>query len=139
MNSATSSYKPGAANKNRAEGWGGEVQRSSAKSRGARGSDDLVYGKDETLGLEDSEGKKGLGFGKQCAIMDFIAEKKESENNNANNPENALQTLYSSSQLASTLDSSNKETKEQQSHELKAGLHPLKVFLPHFNFLFLGN
>ncbi|KAG2404297.1 uncharacterized protein HKW66_Vig0112190 [Vigna angularis] len=57
--------------------------------------------------------------------MDFIAEKKESENNSANNPENAHQTL-DSSQLALTLDSSSKETKEQQSHELKAGLHPLK-------------
>ncbi|BAT99833.1 hypothetical protein VIGAN_10136000 [Vigna angularis var. angularis] len=59
--------------------------------------------------------------------MDFTAEKKESENNNANNPENAHQTLDASSQLASTLDSSNKETKEQQSHELKAGLYPLKI------------
>ncbi|KAG2380252.1 uncharacterized protein HKW66_Vig0170310 [Vigna angularis] len=57
--------------------------------------------------------------------MDFTAEKKELENNNANNPENAHQTLDSSSQLTSTLDLSSKETEEQQSHELKAGLHPL--------------
>ncbi|KAG2384227.1 uncharacterized protein HKW66_Vig0150100 [Vigna angularis] len=66
--------------------------------------------------------------------MDFRAEKKDSENNRANNLENAHQTLDSSSQLTSTLDSSSKEAVKQQSHELKAGLHPLKVFLPHFDF-----
>ncbi|KAG2395185.1 uncharacterized protein HKW66_Vig0074390 [Vigna angularis] len=81
----------------------------------------------------------GLGRGENGirvwrTIMDFTAEKKDSKNNNANNPENAHQTLDSSSQLTSTLDSSSKETEKQQSHELKAGLHPLKVFLPHFDF-----
>ncbi|WVZ14884.1 hypothetical protein V8G54_012450 [Vigna mungo] len=64
----------------------------------------LVYGKGETLGLEDSEGlgfgKRGLGFGKQRTIMDFKTEKKESETNNVNNPENAHQTLDSSSQVS---------------------------------------
>uniref|UniRef100_I1MNU8 mRNA cap-binding protein n=1 Tax=Glycine max TaxID=3847 RepID=I1MNU8_SOYBN len=55
--------------------------------------------------------------------MDFTAEKKESESNT----ENAHPTtLDSSSQLASALDSSNKEIEERQARELKAGLHPLK-------------
>ncbi|WVZ11344.1 hypothetical protein V8G54_015874 [Vigna mungo] len=102
----------------------------------------LVYDKDETLGLEDSEGlalgKREKGFGKQRVIMDFTAAKKESENNSPTNPENPHQTLNSSSQLASTLDSSSKKLEEQQSHEFKIGLH-LLVFLPHFNVLFLGN
>jgi len=71
--------------------------------------------------------------------MEFTAE-KESESNSANNPENAHQTLDSSSQLASALDSNSKETEERQSRELKAGLHPLKVFFfPHFHFWFLRN
>ena len=56
--------------------------------------------------------------------MDFTAEKKESESNT----ENAHPTtLDSSSQLASALDSNNKEIEERQARELKAGLHPLKV------------
>ena len=56
--------------------------------------------------------------------MDFTVEKKESENN----AENAHPTtLDSSSQLASALDSNNKEIEERQARELKAGLHPLKV------------
>jgi len=88
--------------------------------------------------LNAERGKRGLGFGKQRAIMDFTAEKKESENNSANNPENAHQTLDSSSQLASAIDSNSKETEERQSRELKAGLHPLKVFLPHFHFCFFA-
>uniref|UniRef100_I1JD62 mRNA cap-binding protein n=1 Tax=Glycine max TaxID=3847 RepID=I1JD62_SOYBN len=55
--------------------------------------------------------------------MDFTVEKKESENN----AENAHPTtLDSSSQLASALDSNNKEIEERQARELKAGLHPLK-------------
>ena len=54
--------------------------------------------------------------------MDFTAEKKESESKT----ENAHPTtLDSSSQLASTLDSNNKEIEERQARELKAGLHPL--------------
>ncbi|KAL2335059.1 hypothetical protein Fmac_016272 [Flemingia macrophylla] len=59
--------------------------------------------------------------------MDFAAEKKDAENNTANNPENVHQSL-DSSQLASALDSniSSKETEERQARELKAGLHPLK-------------
>ncbi|KOM29542.1 hypothetical protein LR48_Vigan727s000100 [Vigna angularis] len=89
----------------------------------------LIYGKGETLRLGDSEGlgrgEKGIRIWR--AIMDFTAEKKDSENNSANNPKNAHQTLDSSSELMSTLDSSSKETEKQQSHELKAGLHPLKV------------
>lgn len=67
--------------------------------------------------------------------MDFTAEKKESESNT----ENAHPTtLDSSSQLASALDSSNKEIEERQARELKAGLHPLKVplSLSHFHFYF---
>ena len=56
--------------------------------------------------------------------MDFTAEKKESESNT----ENAHPTtLDSSSQLASALDSNNKEIEERQARELKAGIHPLKV------------
>jgi len=56
--------------------------------------------------------------------MDFTAEKKESESKT----ENAHPTtLDSSSQLASALDSNNKEIEERQARELKAGLHPLKV------------
>ncbi|WVZ15721.1 hypothetical protein V8G54_013287 [Vigna mungo] len=103
----------------------------------------VSHDKGDMIGLEDSErlgirvwkkGKKGLGFEKQHPIMDFTTEKKELENNNNNNLENAHQKLDSSSQLALTLDSSNKETEQQQSHELKDGFHPLKVFLPHFNF-----
>ncbi|KAL5141006.1 Chromatin remodeling protein SHL [Glycine soja] len=55
--------------------------------------------------------------------MDFTAEKKESKSKT----ENAHPTtLDSSSQLASTLDSNNKEIEERQARELKAGLHPLK-------------
>ncbi|KAH1247642.1 Chromatin remodeling protein SHL [Glycine soja] len=55
--------------------------------------------------------------------MDFTAEKKESESKT----ENAHPTtLDSSSQLASALDSNNKEIEERQARELKAGLHPLK-------------
>ncbi|KAG2390606.1 uncharacterized protein HKW66_Vig0254560 [Vigna angularis] len=42
--------------------------------------------------------------------LHIVAEKKESENNSANNLENAHQTLDSSSQLTLTLDSSSKET-----------------------------
>ncbi|KOM45339.1 hypothetical protein LR48_Vigan06g064500 [Vigna angularis] len=105
-------------------GRGAVVKRTEVHGTAAM----LVYGNGETLGLEDSEVSYPR-FGKQRAIMDFTAEKKESENNNANNPENAHQTLDASSQLASTLDSSNKETKEQQSHELKAGLYPLKTIV----------
>ncbi|KAG4909030.1 hypothetical protein JHK87_055146 [Glycine soja] len=57
--------------------------------------------------------------------MDFTAEKKESESNT----ENAHPTtLDSSSQLASALDSNNKEIEERQARELKAGIHPLKVW-----------
>ncbi|KAH1034272.1 hypothetical protein GYH30_054598 [Glycine max] len=49
--------------------------------------------------------------------MDFTAEKKESESNT----ENAHPTtLDSSSQLASALDSNNKEIEERQARELKA-------------------
>ncbi|XP_028221392.1 isoflavone reductase-like [Glycine soja] len=56
--------------------------------------------------------------------MDFTAEKKESESNT----ENAHPTtLDSSSQLASALDSNNKEIEERQARELKAGIHPLKI------------
>ena len=74
--------------------------------------------------------------------MDFTVEKKESENN----AENAHPTtLDSSSQLASALDSNNKEIEERQARELKAGLHPLKVPLSlslshthtHFYFHFI--
>ncbi|KAG4938421.1 hypothetical protein JHK82_044213 [Glycine max] len=58
--------------------------------------------------------------------MDFTAEKKESESKT----ENAHPTtLDSSSQLASALDSNNKEIEERQARELKAGLHPLKNFI----------
>ncbi|KAG4912085.1 hypothetical protein JHK82_052671 [Glycine max] len=58
--------------------------------------------------------------------MDFTAEKKESESKT----ENAHPTtLDSSSQLASTLDSNNKEIEERQARELKADLHPLKNFI----------
>ncbi|WVZ21271.1 hypothetical protein V8G54_008593 [Vigna mungo] len=51
-----------------------------------------LYGKGETLGLKDNEGL-------ESNAKLWIAEKKESENNNANNPKNVHQTLDSSSQL----------------------------------------
>ena len=96
-----------------------------------------VHFSDLNLNAERRKGKRGLGFWKQGAIMEFTVE-KELENNSANNPENAHQSLDSSSQLASALDSNSKETEERQSRELKAGLHPLKVFSLTFIFRFFA-
>ncbi|XP_062168130.1 eukaryotic translation initiation factor NCBP [Alnus glutinosa] len=69
--------------------------------------------------------------------MESVAEKKEIENNNNSNGDNAQPILDSSSSspLSATADytnaynNNNKEARdfrERQAHDLKAGLHPLK-------------
>jgi hypothetical protein len=93
-------------------------------------------------------GERARAFEKNKLKMESVAEKKEIENNNNSNGDNAQPILDSSSSspLSATADytnaynNNNKEARdfrERQAHDLKAGLHPLKVFLSHSLFLSL--
>lgn len=75
--------------------------------------------------------------------MESVAEKKEMENNDNSNGDNAQPILDSSSSpLSATAENTNayynnnnskeaRDFRERQARDLKAGLHPLKVFLSH--------
>lgn len=63
--------------------------------------------------------------------MELVAEKEsDQQNNNSNNSEKNNNTSYAQA-LVDSHDYNNKESdefRERQARDLKAGLHPLKVF-----------